>query len=62
MIEGYFFLFGFAFSFGFLVFAFGLDALEEEGGGLVGGVLGDEFASEGFGEDGLIQVGSAISH
>ena len=31
----------------------GADALEEDAGGLVGGVLGDELAAEGLGEDGL---------
>ena len=34
----------------------GLDAGEEGLGGLVVGVLGDELAAEGFGEDGLVEV------
>ena len=34
----------------------GADALEEDGGGFVVGVLGDEFAFEGFLEDGLTEA------
>ena len=37
----------------------GADAVEEDGGGLVVGVLGDEFAFEGFVEDGLAEAGGA---
>ena len=37
-------------------FAFGADAVEAEAGGFVGGVLGDELASEGFGEDRLVEL------
>ena len=48
--------FGFALGFCIQLFAFGLDALEEDGSGFVGGVLGDELASEGFGEDGLFKL------
>jgi hypothetical protein len=33
-----------------------LDAGEEGLGGLVVGVLGDELAAEGFGENGLVEV------
>jgi hypothetical protein len=40
---------------GFEFFAFGADAFEEDAGGFVGGVLGDELAFEGFGEDGAIK-------
>lgn len=35
------------------------DAGEEGGGGLIGGVLGDELAGEGALEDGLAEVGAA---
>ena len=34
----------------------GADALEQDGGGLVVGILGDEFAFEGFLEDGLTEA------
>jgi hypothetical protein len=37
----------------------GADAVEEDGGGFVVGVLGDEFAFEGFVEDGLAEAGGA---
>ena len=36
--------------------ALGSDASEQDGGGLVVGVLGDEFATKGFGEDGLVEL------
>jgi hypothetical protein len=36
--------------------ALAADAVEEDGGGLVGGVLGDEVAAEGLGEDGAIEL------
>lgn len=49
------FLFFHGFFFGFEFFAFAADALEELAGGFVGGVLGDELALEGFGEDGAIE-------
>ena len=38
-----------------VLLALGAEALEEDGGGLVSRVLGDEFAAEGFGEDGGVQ-------
>jgi hypothetical protein len=34
----------------------GADALEQDGGGLVVGILGDEFAFKGFLEDGLAEA------
>lgn len=34
----------------------GADAVEEDAGGLVGRVLGDELATEGIGEDGLVEM------
>jgi hypothetical protein len=34
--------------------------LEQNGGGLVVGVLGDEFAFEGFLEDGLAKAGGTV--
>ena len=37
--------------------AVGADAFEQDGSGLVVGVLGDEFAFEGFLEDGLADCG-----
>ncbi|KYF81263.1 hypothetical protein BE11_39130 [Sorangium cellulosum] len=39
-----------------VLLALGPEALEEDGGGLVVRVLGDELAAEGFGEDGAIQI------
>ena len=38
----------------------GADAFEEDGGGFVVGVLGDEFAGEGFVEDGLAEAGGTL--
>jgi len=40
-------------------FAFAADAFEEDGGRFVAGVLRDELAGEGFGEDGLAEAGGA---
>jgi hypothetical protein len=37
----------------------GADAVEEDGGGLVVGILGDESAFEGFVENGLAEAGGA---
>ena len=37
----------------------GADVIEEDGGGFVAGVLGDEFAFEGFVEDGVAESGGA---
>jgi hypothetical protein len=35
---------------------FGLNPIEQNIGGFVGGVLGDEVAAEGLGEDGLVET------